>query len=254
MQLGELKPILGALALPPGGPLLLALAGLALVRRHRRAGTWLATLAIAALFALSCNGVAVALARGLLPQVAVAQAQDLQRVQAIVVLGGGVLPDSPEFGSAQLKPYAFGRLRYGAWLARRSGKPLAYAGGQGWGAVGTQQEPEAQVAQRAMQDDHGPSLRWLDDRSRDTRENANNLAIAMRPDGIRRIALVTDSWHMPRAMRYFRAAGFEVLPAPTNFPQREENPVLEWLPSAEGLLLTRKVLHEWLGLLMSPAG
>ena len=248
MQLGELKPILSALALPPGGPLLLALAGLALARWHRRAGTTLAVMGIGILLALSCNGVAVALARGILPQVAAAQPQDLQQVQAIVVLGGGVEADAPEYGSAQLSPFAMGRLRYGAWLARRTGKPVAYAGGQGWGAVGTRQEAEGQVARRVLQDDYGLQLRWLEDRSRDTRENANYLARELQPAGALRIALVTDSWHMPRALVYFRAAGFEVVPAPTGFPQPRVNPLMDWLPSADGLMTSRHVLHEWLGL------
>jgi uncharacterized SAM-binding protein YcdF (DUF218 family) len=254
MQAGELKPILAALALPPAGPLLLALAGLAWARWRRRAGTALAVLAIAALTALSCQGVALLLARGILPQVAAAQARDLQSVQAIVVLGGGVDRDTPEYGSPQLGAFAYGRLRYGAWLARRSGKPLAYAGGQGWSALGSGQEPEAQVARRVVRDDYGLALRWLEDRSRDTRENADFIAQAMRPDGILRIAVVTDSWHMPRAVHYFRAAGFEVVPAPTGFPQTQGNGVLQWLPSAEGLLLSRQVLREWLALRVARIG
>ena len=253
MQPGELKPILSALALPPAGPLLLALAGLLLARWRRGAGLALAFLAILGLAVLSSNGVAVALARGLLPQVAAAQPRDLQAVQAIVVLGGGVDLDTPEYGKAQLGPHAQARLRYGAWLARHTGKPLAYAGGKGWGALATEQEPESQVARRVAQDDYGLALRWQEDRSRDTRENAEFIAQALKPDGIRRVALVTDSWHMPRALRAFRAAGFEVVPAPTGYPQVNRNPVLEWIPSAEGLLLSRQVLHEWLGLRMAGA-
>ena len=248
MQLGELKPILGALALPPAGPLLLALAGLALARRFRRTGTALTLLAIIGLLALSCAGVAVPLARALLPPVSAAQPKDLERVQAIVVLGGGVESEAPEYGSPQLSPSAMGRLRYGAWLARRTGKPLAYAGGQGWTAAGTQQEPESQVARRVLQDDYGLPLRWLEDRSRDTQENADFLARELRPAGALRIALVTDSWHMPRALLYFRAAGFEVVPAPLHFPQTHPNPVMDWLPSPDGLGLTRQVLREWLAL------
>ena len=248
MQLGELKSLLSVLALPPAAPILLALAGLALVRWHRRAGTMLAFLALALLAALSCNGVAVALARSILPQVPAAQAGDLQQVQAIVVLGGGVEADAPEYGSAQLEGPAYGRLRYGAWLARRTGKPLAYAGGQGWAALGSNEEPEAQVARRVVQEDYGLALRWQESRSRDTRENADFMAQAMRPDGIRRVAVVTDSWHMPRAVHYFRAAGFEVVPAPTGFPYLRKDSVHEWIPSAKGLTVSRQVLREWLAL------
>jgi len=251
MLLGELKPILSALALPPAGPLLLALAGLVLARWWRRAGTAVAALSIALLLALSCNAVGVALAHTLLPQVAPAKPADLDTVQAIVVLGGGVRQEAPEYGSARPKLFAAGRLHYAAWLARRTGKPVAYAGGQGWGANGTTQEPEGQVAGRVLREDYALAPRWLDDRSRDTRENADFLATQMLPAGIRRVAVVTDAWHMPRALHYFRAAGFDVLPAPTNFPTLEPNPLLDWLPSTGGLMLSQQVLHEWVGLLVA---
>ncbi|HSV80402.1 MAG TPA: YdcF family protein [Ramlibacter sp.] len=250
---GEVKPLLGALFLPPTGPLLLALLGVLWALRRRALGTTLALAGILGLAAISCNGVAVLLARSLLPQVAPAQPRDLERVQAIVVLGGGVRPQAPEYGTPQPMLFALGRIRYGAWLARRTGKPLAYAGGVGWSSADATQTPEGQVASRVLQEDYGLPLRWLDDRSRDTRENAQRMAEAMRPDGIRRIALVTDAWHMPRAIGHFQRAGFEVLPAPTLFPTPLERPVIEWLPSAEGLTTSRQVLREWLGLLAGEA-
>jgi uncharacterized SAM-binding protein YcdF (DUF218 family) len=246
---GELKPILNALWLPPAGPLLLALLGLLWAQRRRAAGTAIAVIAIALLLALSSNAIAVLLARTLLPQVEAVQPQQLRNVQAIVVLGGGVLPPAPEYGgAAQPGLYALGRLRYGAWLARRSGKPLGFAGGVGWGALDTGQESEGSVARRLLQEDYGVTLRWMDDSSLDTQQNAQRMAELMRPDAIRRVAVVTDAWHMPRAIHYFRAAGFEVLAAPTNFPGPTERELLEWLPSSHGLTTSRQVLREWLAL------
>jgi uncharacterized SAM-binding protein YcdF (DUF218 family) len=247
MLLGELKPVAAALLLPPTGPLLVALLGLLWARRHRIAGTALAAAAILLTLALCFNPVALLLARTVLPQMQAVQPQALGDVQAIVVLGGGVDPQAPEYGAQQPKPSALMRMRYGAWLAHRTGKPLAFAGGQGWGAVGTTQEPEGRVAERVIQDDYGIALRWVDDRSRDTRENAAAMAAAMQPAGVRRIALVTDSWHMPRALHYFRAAGFDVVPAPTHFPSHFEG-LQEWLPSADALVTSRQVLREWLAL------
>ncbi len=67
-------------------------------------------------------------------------------------------------------------------------------------------------------------------------------------DGVRRIALVTSSWHMPRSVLAFEQAGFEVLPAPTVFNLPQQRPLLEWLPSLHGLLGSQRVLREWLGL------
>jgi uncharacterized SAM-binding protein YcdF (DUF218 family) len=87
----------------------------------------------------------------------------------------------------------------------------------------------------------------MDDRSRDTVENAARMAELLRRDGVRRIALVTDASHIPRAAAAFRAVGFEVIPAPTAFPLSMERPLLEWLPSSHGLTTCRMLLREWLG-------
>jgi uncharacterized SAM-binding protein YcdF (DUF218 family) len=246
MQPGELKAVLAALVLPPAGPLLLALLGLLLARRLRATGLLLATLGVCATFLLTTNGMAVLLARHLLPPLQVVQAQDLREVQAIVVLGGGVLPEAPEYGAAQPTSHTLARLRYGVWLARRTGKPLAFAGGVGWSASGTVTTAEGAVARRVLQEEYGLVPRWVDDRSRDTVENAQQIALLMAPDRVRRIALVTDATHMARAARAFRAAGFDVLPAPTGFPVPRERPLLEWLPSGPGASANRELLREWL--------
>jgi uncharacterized SAM-binding protein YcdF (DUF218 family) len=243
---GEWKPVLAALALPPAAPLLLALLGVLVATRRRRAGLVLAFAGIALAWMLSTHAVGLLLARHLAPPVAALQTPGLQRVQAIVVLGGGVLPQAPEYGIAQPSPQTLARLRYGAWLARHSGKPLAFAGGVGWAAAGTRTASEGAVAQRVLKEEYGLTLGWLDDRSRDTAENARRMEQLLQRDKVRRIALVTDATHMARAAAAFRAAGFEVLPAPTDFPVAAGRPLLEWLPSDEGVKLCRQVLREWL--------
>ncbi len=245
---GELKPLLTALVLPPAGPLLLALLGLLLaVARRRAAGLLLGAGGIALLWLASCHAVGIWLAQALLPMPPAITPAQLQQAQAIVVLGGGVLKEAPEYGAAQPGAHTLARLRYGAWLARASGKPVAFAGGVGWSSAGTDMAPEGEVAQRTAQE-WGLVLRWVDARSRDTAENARETRRLLAADGVQRIALVTDSWHMPRSVRAFEAAGFQVLPAPTGFPAARTRPLLEWLPSAEGLALSRQVLREWVGL------
>jgi uncharacterized SAM-binding protein YcdF (DUF218 family) len=94
----------------------------------------------------------------------------------------------------------------------------------------------------------GLRLKWSDDRSRDTEENARATAALLQADGIRRIALVTHSTHMPRSVLQFEAAGFEVLPTPMGAVLARSRAVLEWLPSARGLWASQDVLREWLGL------
>ena len=243
---GELKPVLAALVLPPAAPLLLLLLGLLLATRKRAAGLLLAFTGLVLAWALSTNVMALALAQRLLPEVHAVQPQQLASVQAIVILGGGVLPSASEYGAAQPGPHTLARLRYGAWLARRTGKPLGFAGGIGWAAAGTATETEGTVARRVLQEEYGLTLRWMDDQSRDTAENAARMAELLRRDRIRQIALVTDATHMQRATAAFRQAGLQVLPAPTNFPSQIERPLLQWLPSIHGADTCRQLLREWL--------
>lgn len=264
MELGELKPLLTTLVLPPAGPLLLIAAGLlrAWPRKKMRAlggsrlGAALALLGVVLLWLLSCNAVALWLSRHALPQVQALPAEPALAlrqagVQAVVVLGGGVRPEAREYGQAQPSRDTEARLRYGLHLARAAQLPLGFAGGVGWASSGMAGHPsEAEVAQRyALQ--AGLAIRWLDERSRDTAENAQQMARLLQAQGIRRIALVTNAWHLPRAIGHFERAGFEVLPAPMGYIEAKDRTLLEWLPSGDGLTESRRVLREWLGLRLS---
>ena len=264
MSPGELKPLLTTLALPPALPLLLIFAGVWLGIRHgsaRRYGWALVLAGAGALWWLSCHGTAVWLAQRIIPQVAALEPARVAGlgaagVQAVVVLGGGALPSAAEYGRAQPSAATAARLRYGFFLARGSGLPLAFAGGVGWAAAGSNTATEASTAQDMAQA-HGLALRWVDADSRDTAENAAQLkALMQSPDGSRApgtvsIALVTHAWHMPRSQRLFEQAGFTVLPAPLGFVVPQERPLLQWLPSAHGLSASRQVLREWLALRLS---
>ena len=171
MSPGEFKPILTALALPPAGPLLLALLGLLLMGRRWLAGALVSLLGIGLLWFLSCNAVGIGLAQTLLPQVKPVNVRgaEMANVQAIVVLGGGVIGDGPEYGGPKPNTPTLERIRYGVWLARQTKKPLAFAGGVGWAATGTAAVPEADVVRRMLQEDYGMELRWSDSRSRASR-------------------------------------------------------------------------------------
>jgi uncharacterized SAM-binding protein YcdF (DUF218 family) len=251
MELGALKPFLASLALPPVSLLLMALLGLLLAGfNKKKTGLALASLSVLLLGLLSCHGSAVWLARYALPQFAPVNVAGLKsnRVQAIVILGGDVLPQAPEYGDGQPGAATAARLRYGVWLARQSGLPLAFTGGLGWAAHSSQRDSEAAVAARVAQQDYGMALRWSEGASRDTRGNARLLAPLLQRDGVQRIALVTHAWHMPRAVAAFEEAGLAVTPAPMGYVLPVQSDLLEWLPSAHGLQASRQVLRECLAL------
>ena len=142
------KPVLTALLLPPVPLLLLVLIGARLIP-VRRGLAWLLILASVALLWLSaCTGSARLLSQYLLHPPGALSAQQLQALRApatptaIVVLGGGLEPFAPEYGVANLEHYSLERLRYGVWLSRATGLPLAFSGGVGWA------QPEAVPAAR----------------------------------------------------------------------------------------------------------
>jgi uncharacterized SAM-binding protein YcdF (DUF218 family) len=253
-ELAFLKPWLTALAMPPALGLLLIGLGilLLLVRSRRRLGIFTITLGMAFTWLVSCNGFAVWMGRHWLPQVAnivlptASQTLRQQKVQAIIVLGGGVESRSREYGRAQPNGSTMARIQYGAVLARSTGLPLGFSGGQGR-AADKRSEPEAQSVQTWLSQLGLPPLRWAESQSRDTLENAQFTAALLRKDGVQRIALVTHAWHMPRAQRAFERAGLTVLPAPMGYTEPQYSPGLEWLPSEEGLRNSRAILRELLG-------
>lgn len=158
--------------------------------------------------------------------------------QALVVLGGGVYRHAETGDSPVAGGYSLERLRYAARLARISGLPMAVAGAK----------TEAAGMVRTLREDYGLDVRWVEDESRTTAQNALFSARLLQPDGVRRIVLVTHAWHMGRAVSVFRQAGFEVLPAPTAFPLATLDPQPAWwMPRAELFLTNIFGLSEVVG-------
>jgi uncharacterized SAM-binding protein YcdF (DUF218 family) len=252
------KPTLAALLLPPVPFILLVLVGARLMFRRRLTAWSLVLLGSAGLW-LSCTiGAGTALTQWLLqpPRALTAsEVGDLKKSPktAIVVLGAGRLLLAPEYGVSSLKPMTIERLRYGAWLARETGLPLAYSGGVGHGAPAG--PSEAEIAARVAEREFNRPLRWQEGSSRDTRENAIQTLALLQPQGIERIVLVTHGFHMARALRNFERASakpgtaqIRVQPAPMGL-QTGRLQAIDWLPSLEGFQQTRLALHEWVGLL-----
>jgi uncharacterized SAM-binding protein YcdF (DUF218 family) len=259
LGLESLKAFIGPLLLPPVPLVLLVLAGAWLLPRRRRTG-W-------ALVGAGCVGIWLAgtaaaghwIQQVLLRPPPVLTASQVQALAAapntaVLVLGGGSSPMRQEYGTADLHPRSIERLRYGAYLARSTGLPLAFSGGFGWGAVpGAPQTSEAALAARTLQQEFGLTLRWQEDRSRDTRENAALSLPVLQAAGVRRIVLVTHAYHMPRALRAFEQAaaahggGVQITPAPMGVPADGPLRALDWVPSHSGTEHTRLAIHELLG-------
>lgn len=251
-----LKPILTTLVLPATSGLLALFALLVWTWRRRtrevRVPVALAAVVTLGMWLVSCQAVAIWLSVHLLPQIHPVTADELKRqqIQAIVVLGGGVDNDTSEYNGPTLSPDAMSRLLYGLHLSRLTQLPMAYTGGIGWAGT-SQQTSEADVAALVLARLGAPALRWQENQSRDTRENALLTAALLKNEGVIRIALVTHAWHMPRSVRQFETAGLHVTPAPMGYIRSDLSPALQWLPSGKGLRDSSWVIREWLGLLLT---
>lgn len=258
MNLAALKPLLSSLVLPPLGPLLAMMVGFGLLlwnhnKKVTSIGKVLVGIGFAMLWLFSSQGIANWLSKQLLNKYTATNTTELQQqnIQAVVVLGGGLQLDAAEYQyTAQLGPNSATRLRYGSILAKQTQLPLAFSGGISWSMRGQILQTEAQGAENYLQSLHLPAAKWLDGQSADTAENAEEMAKLLKPQGIQRIALVTDEWHMTRAQILFKKQGFDVVPAPVNASDETPTTLLDWLPSADGLIWSRLVLREALALLI----
>nr|WP_298409939.1 YdcF family protein [uncultured Halomonas sp.] len=231
------------LLLPPLVNVLLTLAGLLLWKGHRVLGASLVVLGLASLLALSLPWVSYCLRKGLEPYEPPSQTL-LEQAGAIVILGGGRDYGSPEFGWGDAPNNAtWRRLSYGAWLARKTNLPILVSGGR----VNDETLAEATLMARALGQTFGREARWIEERSRTTAENAEFSAAILEQEGIARVLLVSQAWHLPRAVPEFERAGLEVIPAPTEFASRPPPKLIAWIPRAYHLRQSTQALHEWLG-------
>lgn len=234
------KALLKALVLPPTGPLLLSAVGLALISRCPRLGRIFAAIGVSMLLVLSMPVVATILSRWvdssppLDPELA-------KTAQAIVILGGGTRRNALEYGGDTLNRLTLERVRYGAKVARLVGLPVLVSGGSAHGG-----ETEAKLMQESLASEFGVHVRWAEDRSRTTHENAVYSAAILRAAGVRRIVLVGHSFDIPRATAEFRREGLEVIAAPTGIPTRGSDGTLEFVPTIAGLQGSYYALYELL--------
>lgn len=248
---------LKTLLLPPGLHLLLLVLGIVLVWRGlRRSGLTVLIAATLTLYLMATGAVAQKLAGWLerFPAIPAAQLNagqlaQLRQAQAIVVLGGGRRRAPDIDGGVTLSDAALERVRHAAMLARATGLPVLVSGGRGAEPAG--QAPEAVLMARVLHDEFGISVRWQENDSRTTQQNAANSARLLQTDnGIFRIILVTQAHHMLRAVREFHHAGFSVLPAPAApFSLLHPAGFFAWLPDMRCYRYSTQVLHEGLGLL-----
>ncbi len=231
--------MLGFFAIPSNLVILTGIVGfLLLPTRFARAGRGLAfaSLIILAILGLSPigNALIIPLEDRFPPWDAARGAPD-----GIIVLGGTIDAWGPRNERLVVVPEL---------LRRYPTARILFSGGSG--ALMDDGDPEAKFAARWLESlGIARSRITLEDRSRNTLENAVFSKAIVQPKPGERWLLVTSAYHMPRAIGVFRKAGFPVEPYPVDWRTRgAEDAMRPFATIGDGLRRTDTAVHEWVGL------
>jgi uncharacterized SAM-binding protein YcdF (DUF218 family) len=247
------RPALAALLLPPVPFLVIIFIGARWMSSSRWRAWAMVMVGLAGIWLSCTNAVSQGLNYWLMPPTRALTPNEVKDLKgaprtAIVVLGGGRRELAPEYGVSELNALGTERLRYGMWLAGQTGLPVLFSGGLGHSA-----DPgptEAEIAARTAERDYGRKITWIEDKSRDTRENALRTVPMLRAQGIERIVLVTHGYHMTRARGNFDRAiadgsPMQVVNAPMGLRPWFKPQVADFIPTRDGYTYTLLTLHEF---------
>ncbi len=216
--------------------------------RFARAGRRIAIVAIALLLAIGVLPLGVWLIAPLEDRFPPPPASMLPPY-GIIVLGGAIDDDLGRARHQVILVDGAARLTEAVALARRFPQArLVYTGGSNsLIATDSSEARDAGALLTALGVD--PARITLEDRSRNTDENARFTRDLVHPEPSQTWLLVTSAWHMPRAMALFRKAGFNVVADPVDYRSRGD--FGDWRLNGEasrGFALFDLAVHEWVGL------
>jgi uncharacterized SAM-binding protein YcdF (DUF218 family) len=234
--------VIKMLALPPANLLLVMIAGMILRRWWRRTGLAVAIFGALGLYALGTSYVSTRLLVSLESRIPSPAAGPPPGV--IVILSAGFVFETADTDTALVDPLTLDRLRRGARLHRRTGLPILVTGGA------SKRHPVAMgdLMRDALRRDFGVAARWVETRSGSTNQNAVFSTRLLRDAGIRSAYVVTQAWHLPRALAAFEAAGLAAVPAAASHNRPAPAELTSFIPSAKALLRSYYAIHEALGL------
>jgi uncharacterized SAM-binding protein YcdF (DUF218 family) len=244
-----LSKILGFVALPSNAIALICAAGAALLlTRWQRAGRRIVTTGVVLLLVCGFSPIGNVLMLTLSERFPAWHA-DGHAPDGIIVLGGAMDSEASAARNDVELDASAERVLAMLELARRFPHArIVFSGGSA--AVFETPVAEAPIAGRLLEEFGTDRSRIvLESRSRTTAENARFVRALVAPKPGQHWLLVTSSFHMPRAVGVFRAAGFDVEAYPVDWRTRG------WIDAARpfgkltlGLAKTNVAVHEWIGL------
>ncbi len=240
MSLGSLPSLL---LVPPLNFLVAAVGGA--IYRRRRAGRIFLAIGLAGLLLMSLPVVSGSLLRLTELGLGATPPSGGPSPGAIVILSGDLQPARLGGKIAwRVGPLTLEREQAGAALARSTKLPVLVTGGK----IHPWTPTLASRMAESMAQDFGVPVRWQEAASLDTWENARDSAAMLRPAGITRVYVVTQAWHMRRALVAFRRAGLEPVAAPVLLDDVPQFHAFAFLPSVHAWEEGYFALHELIGL------
>lgn len=126
------------------------------------------------------------------------------KAELIVILGGG-LTESTSYEKPNVSFTLLERLRFGAFLQRKTSLPILVTG-----AGSHTKATEAEVMKRVLEEEFHAKVDFIEDRSKSTEENAKFTYEILKENGIKRIFLLSSSWHLKRAELLFNRYAKEI--------------------------------------------
>lgn len=246
----ELSKILGFFAIPSNFFVVIAVIGaLLLLTRFARAGRRLMVFGIFTLAFVGLSPIGNLLILPLeerFPQLSNAAAAPT----GIIILGGSLDEGVSAARASVALNEAAERLTAAVALARRYPSALVMFSG-GSGRLFSEGATEAEIAQQFLLEQGVAADRIiLEDKSRNTNENAVFSRVIAKPKDGDRWWLITSAFHMPRSIGIFRQVGFDVEAYPVDFRTRGAADLLRPFDRvSEGLRRTDIAMREWVGLL-----
>lgn len=235
--------------MPPGIQICLALIGFILYRFYPLISKILIVMSIVTLWLVSTPIFSYHLLEILQNRYPVLQTEHFSTPfshGAIVILGGGSDVSVEKGNHRTVSENTLNRLRYGAFLFNRLHLPLIVSGGR----ESSSTDSEADLMLNTLREDFSVADALKEDKSLNTAEESQYVALLLKQNHIDGIILVTNAWHMPRSVMSFRHAGIRVIPAPMGYKIYDHHyTFLSYLPDIQALEATRIALHEWIGML-----
>ncbi len=174
--------------------------------------------------------------------------EETPTADVIVVLGGTTVPAIAPRREVEVTE-AYDRLLHGMRLYRAGKAPrLLLSGGVIPELTGSEQSEAQQLRLLALESGIPEGALLLEERSRNTHENALYAGEMMRSGGWSRALLVTSASHMPRSAGAFRAQNIDFVAVPTDV-RSADRPFALWhlMPTAYGLDKSTAAVKEYVG-------